>query len=72
MHRAHLQADVSVDGPQDAPWDRFATLDDPDDSGIVLAGPPAGGRVTHGHGGRGAERMPLGLDIGDRAPYGTG
>ncbi|MFG3104245.1 Lrp/AsnC family transcriptional regulator [Streptomyces sp. NPDC048182] len=52
MHRARLQADAIVDGPQDAPWDRFATLDDPDGNGIVLAGPPAEGRVTHGHGGR--------------------
>jgi catechol 2,3-dioxygenase-like lactoylglutathione lyase family enzyme len=33
---------VAVDGPQDAPWGRFATLDDPDGNGIVLAGPPPG------------------------------
>ncbi|WP_308250123.1 VOC family protein [Sphaerisporangium fuscum] len=34
---------VAVDGPQDAPWGRFATLDDPDGNGIVLAGPPPEG-----------------------------
>lgn len=33
-------AGVAVDGPQEAPWGRFATFDDPDGNGIVLAGPP--------------------------------
>lgn len=33
-------AGVKVEGPQDAPWGSFATLDDPDGNGIVLAGPP--------------------------------
>jgi catechol 2,3-dioxygenase-like lactoylglutathione lyase family enzyme len=37
------QAGVTVDGPQEAPWGRFATLDDPDGNGIVLAGPPPAG-----------------------------
>lgn len=36
-------AGVAVDGPQEAPWGRFATLDDPDGNGIVLAGPPPAG-----------------------------
>lgn len=27
---------VAVDGPQDAPWGRYATFDDPDGNGIVL------------------------------------
>ncbi|WP_052850690.1 VOC family protein [Streptomyces avicenniae] len=36
-------AGVAVEGPQDAPWGRFLTLDDPDGNGIVLAGPPPGG-----------------------------
>jgi catechol 2,3-dioxygenase-like lactoylglutathione lyase family enzyme len=37
------EAGVAVDGPQEAPWGRFATLDDPDGNGIVLAGPPPEG-----------------------------
>ncbi|MGH6653831.1 MAG: VOC family protein [Actinocrinis sp.] len=37
------EAGVTVDGPQEAPWGRFATLDDPDGNGIVLAGPPPAG-----------------------------
>jgi catechol 2,3-dioxygenase-like lactoylglutathione lyase family enzyme len=37
------EAGVAVDGPQEAPWGRFATLDDPDGNGIVLAGPPPAG-----------------------------
>lgn len=36
-------AGVAVDGPQEAPWGRFATFDDPDGNGIVLAGPPPEG-----------------------------
>lgn len=36
-------AGVAVDGPRDAPWGRFATLDDPDGNGIVLSGPPPAG-----------------------------
>lgn len=31
------QAGVDVDGPQDLPWGRQATLTDPDGNGIVLA-----------------------------------
>ena len=34
------EAGVEVDGPQEAPWGRFATLDDPDGNGIVLSSPP--------------------------------
>ncbi|MCP9967151.1 hypothetical protein LUX57_20210 [Actinomadura madurae] len=30
-------AGVDVDGPQDLPWGRQATLTDPDGNGIVLA-----------------------------------
>lgn len=32
-------AGVEVTGPEDAPWGRFATFDDPDGNGIVLTGP---------------------------------
>ncbi len=36
-------AGVTVTGPEDAPWGRHATFDDPDGNGIVLSGPtPAG------------------------------
>ena len=31
---------IAVDGPREADWGRFATLDDPDGNGLVLAGPP--------------------------------
>ncbi|TYK53272.1 VOC family protein [Actinomadura decatromicini] len=31
------QAGVDVDGPQDLPWGRQATLTDPDGNGLVLA-----------------------------------
>jgi catechol 2,3-dioxygenase-like lactoylglutathione lyase family enzyme len=31
---------VPVEGPQDAPWGRYSTFDDPDGNGIVLSGPP--------------------------------
>ncbi|MGH3319229.1 MAG: VOC family protein [Streptosporangiaceae bacterium] len=34
------RAGVTVSDPQDAPWGRYVTLDDPDGNGIVLAGPP--------------------------------
>ncbi|ETK37034.1 VOC family protein [Microbispora sp. ATCC PTA-5024] len=37
------RAGVVVEGPQEAPWGRFATFDDPDGNGIVLAGPPPAG-----------------------------
>jgi catechol 2,3-dioxygenase-like lactoylglutathione lyase family enzyme len=33
---------VAVEGPQDAPWGRYSTFDDPDGNGIVLSGPPGG------------------------------
>jgi catechol 2,3-dioxygenase-like lactoylglutathione lyase family enzyme len=36
------RAGVEVTGPEDAPWGRFATFDDPDGNGIVLSGPPVG------------------------------
>lgn len=36
----HLRrAGVAVEGPQDLPWGRQATLTDPDGNGIVLSGP---------------------------------
>jgi catechol 2,3-dioxygenase-like lactoylglutathione lyase family enzyme len=35
------RAGVPVEGPQDAPWGRFSTFDDPDGNGIVLSGAPA-------------------------------
>lgn len=33
-------AGVTAADPDDQPWGRFSTLDDPDGNGIVLAGPP--------------------------------
>jgi catechol 2,3-dioxygenase-like lactoylglutathione lyase family enzyme len=35
------RAGVEVTGPEDAPWGRFSTFDDPDGNGIVLSGPPS-------------------------------
>ncbi|OLB82507.1 MAG: hypothetical protein AUI14_00510 [Actinobacteria bacterium 13_2_20CM_2_71_6] len=34
------RAGIKIDGPQDAPWGRFSTFDDPDGNGLVLSGPP--------------------------------
>jgi catechol 2,3-dioxygenase-like lactoylglutathione lyase family enzyme len=31
------QAGVGITGPEDAPWGRFSTFDDPDGNGIVLS-----------------------------------
>jgi catechol 2,3-dioxygenase-like lactoylglutathione lyase family enzyme len=31
---------VEIEGPQDAPWGRYSTFDDPDGNGIVLSAPP--------------------------------
>jgi|SRR5579859_7042417 len=36
------RAGVEIDGPQDAPWGRYSTFDDPDGNGIVLSAPPNG------------------------------
>jgi catechol 2,3-dioxygenase-like lactoylglutathione lyase family enzyme len=37
------QAGISVEGPQNAPWGRYSTFDDPDGNGIVLSAPPGSG-----------------------------
>jgi catechol 2,3-dioxygenase-like lactoylglutathione lyase family enzyme len=34
------RAGVTVGGPEDAPWGRQATFDDPDGNGLVLLDPP--------------------------------
>jgi catechol 2,3-dioxygenase-like lactoylglutathione lyase family enzyme len=34
------RAGVEIEGPQDAPWGRYSTFDDPDGNGIVLSAPP--------------------------------
>jgi catechol 2,3-dioxygenase-like lactoylglutathione lyase family enzyme len=33
-------AGVAVADPEDAPWGRYVTFDDPDGNGIILSGPP--------------------------------
>ncbi len=36
------EAGIAISGPEDAPWGRYSTFDDPDGNGIVLSGPPNG------------------------------